>query len=350
METELIILNPKKMSRSSSLVKLIVYISIVLLPISIINADNPKSILFELLGVSKDASVDEKFFDILVEKLDERGIEEDELSDGYEFMGGARALNSYINKNASRLVILMGGELDIEEKVEQKKEIETDPEKIVEKKQEGFLFEQFENIESNEKPADRSAEPESDIYTVGGYYSLPMILSKTTEVFDKKSASINGFNIVTPFRLKKLGRVLEAITKSKTGLLNPRAMFEIRAYYFEKIISDSVKEVFGGSSYFLIGFYDKINLGGRETDFSLLLGKTHFNSLGLVLTNGTQIPLNLKNKDLKVYVVSKATLMHKFKDKYTGWLDLGLSLRYDINSSKIAGGKGLIKRRQSIID
>ena len=338
------------MNQSCSLGKFIVYIAIVLLPLSIINADNPKSILFELLGISEDVSIDEKFFDILVEKLDELGVEEDELSDGYEFMGGSRALNSYINKNASRLVILMGGELQVVEKSKQKEEIETVPDKIVEKKQEGFLFEQFEEIESDEKPADRSIEPEPDIYTVGGYYSLPMILSQTTEFFDRKSASINGFNVVTPFRFKKLGRILEALTKSKTGLLNPRAMFEIRAYYFEKVISDSVKEVFGGSSYFLIGFYDKINLSGRETDFSLLLGKTHFNSLGLVFTNGTQIPLNLKNNNLKIYVVSKATLMHKFKDEYTGWLELGLSLRYEINSSKISEGKGLIKRRQSIID
>ena len=338
------------MNQSCSSVKFIVYIAIVLLPISIINAYNPKSILFELLDVSEDVSVDEKFFDILVEKLDELGIEEDELSDGYEFMGGSRALNSYINKNASRLVILMGGELDIQEEAEKKEEIETDPEKIAEKKQEGFLFEQFESIESDEKPIERSVQSERDIYTVGGYYSLPMILSQTTEFFDRKSASINGFNVVTPFRFNKLGRILEALTKSKTGLLNPRAMFEIRAYYFEKVISDSVKEVFGGSSYFLIGFYDQINLSGRETDFSLLLGKTHFNSLGLVLTNGTQIPVNLNNNNLKIYVVSKATLMHKFKDEYTGWLDLGLSLRYDINSSKISEGKGLIKRRQSIID
>tara|TARA_Y100001968_G_C19340446_1_gene709211 strand:+ start:254 stop:1216 length:963 start_codon:yes stop_codon:yes gene_type:complete len=315
-----------------------------------LNANSPKSILFEILGLSKNTSVDEKFFDILVEKLDELGIEEDELSDGYEFMGGSRALNSYVNKNATRLVILMGGVLENEGNLKKNEKKETVPDKIIEKKKEGFLFEQFENIESDEKPVDRSVNSESDIYTIGGYYSIPMILSKTTEFFDRKSANINGFNIVTPFRLKKLGRVLEAIAKSKPGLLNPRAMIEIRAYYFEKVISDSVKEIFGGSSYFLIGFYDKVNFNGRETDFSFLMGKTHFNSLGFVLTNGTQIPLNIKNKNLKIYMISKATLMHKFEDRYTGWLDIGLSIRYDINNSKIAKSKGLIKRRQSIID
>ena len=40
-----------------------------IVPISDLNADSPKSKLFELLGTSKDASVDEALFDLLVEKL-----------------------------------------------------------------------------------------------------------------------------------------------------------------------------------------------------------------------------------------------------------------------------------------
>ena len=179
---------------------------------------------------------------------------------------------------------------------------------------------------------------------------MPMIFSKTTEFFDRGSARINGFNVVTPFKLEKLGKVLEAITKAKTGFLSPEAMFEIRAYYFEKIIADSVKEIFGGSSYFLIGFYDKINLNGRETDFSFLIGKTHFNSIGFVLTNGTQIPIKLGKSGIEVYLISKATLLHKYEDEYTGWVDIGLSLRYDINTSKISKSRGLIKRRQTVIE
>ena len=58
----------------------------------------------------------------------------------------------------------------------------------------------------------------------------------------------------------------------------------------------------------------------------------------------------LKNKNLKLHLISKATLMHKAKDKYTGWVELGISLRYDINSSKIIRNRGLIKRRQTIIE
>ena len=70
------------MNHSQSLIKLIVIINIVFSPITILNADSPKSKLFELLGISKDASVDEEVFDLLVEKLEELGIEEEDLSDG----------------------------------------------------------------------------------------------------------------------------------------------------------------------------------------------------------------------------------------------------------------------------
>ena len=338
------------MDNKQILIQWSIVIIMAIVPISDLNADSPKNKLFELLGISKDASVDEALFDLLVEKLEELGIEEDELSDGYEFMGGSRALNSYINKNATRLVRMMGGELDTDEEVDKKPEQEKEPDKIVEKKEDGFLFEQFDDIESKEKPVKIEEPSASDIYTVGAYYSTPMILSKTTEFFDRGSAKINGFNVVTPFKLKKLGGVLEAITKAKTGLLSPKAMFEIRAYYFEKVISDISREIFGGSSYFLIGFYDEINLNGREADFSFLFGKTHFNSIGFVLTNGTKIPIKLGKSGVKVYLISKATLLHKYEDEYTGWVDIGLSLRYNINTSKISKSKGLIKRRQTIIE
>ena len=49
-------------------------------------------------------------------------------------------------------------------------------------------------------------------------------------------------------------------------------------------------------------------------------------------------------------VISKATLLHKYEDEYTGWVDIGLSLRYDINTSKISKSRGLVKRRQTIIE
>ena len=297
------------MKFSQSLCRIVVFVFTISCLIADLSAKNPKIKLFELLGISENASVDEALFDILVQKLEEIGIEEEELSDGYEFMGGSSALNNYINKNAKRLVILMGGEIE-DDVSDGKDDIKEEPEKneeLIDEKTSGFLFEQFENIEAKEKQIENMASANKDIYTIGGYFSLPVILSKTTEFFDRGSARINGFNVITPFRLEKLGRILEAVTKAKPGILSPKIMFEIRAYYFEKAISDSLKEIFGGSSYFHFGFYDKINLKGRETDFSFLVGKTHFNSFGFVLTNGTQIPLKLKNKNLKLHLISKAT-------------------------------------------
>ena len=94
------------------LIKLIVFIFTISLSLASVNATNPKIKLFEILGLSENVSIDETLFNILVEKLEELGIEEDELSDGYEFMGGSSALNNYLNKNAKRLVILLGGEIE----------------------------------------------------------------------------------------------------------------------------------------------------------------------------------------------------------------------------------------------
>ena len=94
------------------LIKLIVFIFTISSSLSSINATNPKIILFEILGLSENVSIDETLFNVLVEKLEELGIEEEELLDGYEFMGGSSALNNYINKNAKRLVILLGGKIE----------------------------------------------------------------------------------------------------------------------------------------------------------------------------------------------------------------------------------------------
>jgi len=333
------------------LIKLIVFIFTISLSLASVNATNPKIKLFEILGLSENISIDETLFNILVEKLEELGIEEDELSDGYEFMGGSSALNNYLNKNAKRLVILLGGEIEDNDSDERddNKQGPVKNEKFIDEKKTRFLFEEFENIETKENKIENMVSENKDIYKIGGYFSMPVILSQTTEFFDRASVSIYGFNFITPFRLEKLGRILEALTKAKPGILSPNFMFEIRAYYFEKVLSDSVREIFGGSSYFYLGFYDKIMMSGRETNFSFLVGNTHFNSVGFLLTNSTQIPLNLKKKNLKLYLISKTAIMHKFNNKFTGWVDLGISVRYDINTSKITKSRGLIKRRQTII-
>jgi hypothetical protein len=129
------------MREKQSLIKFILIIFMVFTPITNLNADNPKGKLFELLGLSENASVNEELFDLLVEKLEELGIEEENISDGYEFMGGNKAFKTYLNKNATRLVKLMQGVTEVEEKV---------VDELVQK-EDGFLFEKFDAIESSEK-------------------------------------------------------------------------------------------------------------------------------------------------------------------------------------------------------
>ena len=62
------------MSHQNSLIKFILIIVMVSTPISTLNTDNPKSKLFELLGISENSSIDEELFDLLVEKLEELGF------------------------------------------------------------------------------------------------------------------------------------------------------------------------------------------------------------------------------------------------------------------------------------
>ena len=53
--------------------------------------------------------------------------------------------------------------------------------------------------------------------------------------------------------------------------------------------------------------------------------------------------------NLILYYISKTVVMQKARYKYNGWVDLGISVRYDLNTSEITKTRGLIKRRQTII-
>ena len=53
--------------------------------------------------------------------------------------------------------------------------------------------------------------------------------------------------------------------------------------------------------------------------------------------------------NLKLYYISKAVVMQKARHEYNGWVELGISVRYDLNTSEITKTRGLIKRRQTII-
>jgi hypothetical protein len=74
----------------------------------LVAVDSPKNYkkqLFELLEIPLDSQVNEELYTKLVDKLEALEIEEEELSYGYEFMGGYKGLKTYINKNAKRLLI-----------------------------------------------------------------------------------------------------------------------------------------------------------------------------------------------------------------------------------------------------
>ena len=61
----------------------IVFIFTISYPLASLNITNPKIKLFEILGISENESIDEALFYFIVEKLEETGIEEGELSDEY---------------------------------------------------------------------------------------------------------------------------------------------------------------------------------------------------------------------------------------------------------------------------
>jgi len=47
--------------------------------------------------------------------------------------------------------------------------------------------------------------------------------------------------------------------------------------------------------------------------------------------------------NLKLYYISKTVVMQKARYEYNGWVDLGISIRYDLNTSEITKTRGLIK-------
>jgi len=92
-----------------------IFIAVVFL-FSISKSDSPESILFEILSLPKGSTLNEKTFNNFVKELERKGIVDDELSDGFEFIGGPRGFHNYIEANAARLVIELGVELDLQEK------------------------------------------------------------------------------------------------------------------------------------------------------------------------------------------------------------------------------------------
>ena len=116
---------------------------------SISKSDSPESILFEILSLPKGSTLNEKTFNNFVTELERKGIVDDKLSDGFEFIGGPKGFHNYIKANAARLVIELGGELDLQEK-QNSETLETVTLSKSSTKNK-FLFERFESIENEEK-------------------------------------------------------------------------------------------------------------------------------------------------------------------------------------------------------
>ena len=133
----------------------LIFIAVVFL-FSISKSDSPESILFEILSLPEGSTLNEKTFNKFVEELERNGIVDDELSDGFEFIGGPKGFHNYIEANAARLVIELGGELDLQEK-QNSETLETVTLSKLPAQNE-FLFERFESIENEEQKIIRSTK------------------------------------------------------------------------------------------------------------------------------------------------------------------------------------------------
>lgn len=296
---------------------------------SISKSDSPKSILFEILSLPKGSTLNEKTFNQFVEELGRRGVVDDDLSDGFEFIGGPKGFHNYIEANAARLVIELGGELDLQEK-QNSETLETVTLSKLPTKNE-FLFERFESIENQEQQILNRKHTDLKNYVLGLNISKPMILSKTTELYDRNSSSAYGAYIVLPYSFRKISRFIEKIIDFDKPTLNLRPVFGFNNFYFKKVVNDSTLEVFGGSDYFSAGLYDNYIFNNLDIDLAILFGGNENGDFGLFTLNNTQIPFKFFKNNFKIFIFSNASIIRQKNSKITGWIDIGLSIRLKIN-------------------
>ena len=284
-----------------------------------------KQRLQELLGLEPDGSLKEEAFEILSQNLESLGIEDNELIDGYEFIGGYWGFQEYLDNNIDRLLKVLGDEGgsefweeedDYEEyedygEYEEDGEYEDDEFEIDE-----FLYDDPEYEESNDENETqtdilkRGKNRSTQEYSFNYYVASPIIKSNTLSTFDV--FEINGVSINTPFILK-------------TGSLDPAIVVELRNYKFEMIEADSVIATFGGSFAFLIGLYKNFTIKGFDIGLSALTGGFHAGN-GVILSGDT----NLRFGAIPVGVGTHVRLNVLSKDEggITGWVDLSISLVY----------------------
>ena len=287
-----------------------------------------KQRLQELLGLEPDGSLKEEAFEILSQNLESLGIEDNELIDGYEFIGGYWGFQEYLDNNIDRLLKVLGDEggsefweeeeeyVDDEEyedygEYEEDGEYEDDEFEIDE-----FLYDDSEYEESNDENETqtdilkRGKNRSTQEYSFNYYVASPIIKSNTLSTFDV--FEINGVSINTPFILK-------------IGSLDPAIVVELRNYKFEMIAADSVIATFGGSLAFLIGLYKNFTIKGFDIGLSALTGGFHAGN-GVILSGDT----NLRFGAIPVGVGTHVRLNVLSKDEggITGWVDLSISLVY----------------------
>ena len=304
------------------------FIAIVFL-FSISKSDSPKSILFEILSLPKGSTLNEKTFNNFVKELERKGIVDDELSDGFEFIGGPKGFHNYIETNAARLVIELGGELDLQENQYAEKLETVTLSKLP--MQYEFLFERFESIENEEQEILNRKHTDSKNYILGLNISKPIILSKTTESYDRNSSSAYGTYIVLPYSFKRMSRFIEKIINFDKPTLSLRPVFGLKNFYFKKVVNDSIAEVFGGSDYFSAGLYDNYIFNNLDIDLVVLFGGNENGNLGLFTLNNTQIPFKFLKSNFKFFIFSNASIIRRKNSKSTGWIDIGLSIRLKID-------------------
>ena len=296
---------------------------------SISKSDSPKSILFEILSLPKGSTLNEKTFNNFVKELERKGIVDDELSDGFEFIGGPKGFQNYIEANAARLVIELGGELDLQEK-QNSETLETVTLSKLPTKNE-FLFERFESIENQEQKILYRKHIDLKNYIIGVNISKPIILSKTTELYDRSSSSAYSSYIVLPYSFKRISRYVEKLINFDKPTLSLRPVFGLKNFYFKKVVNDSIAEVFGGSDYFSVGLYDNYIFNNLDIDLVVLFGGNENGNLGLFTLNNTQIPFKFFKNNFKIFIFSNASIIRQKNSIITGWIDIGLSLRLKID-------------------
>ena len=97
-------------------------------------------------------------------------------------------------------------------------------------------------------------------------------------------------------------RFIEKIINFDKPTLNLRPVFGLKNFYFKKVVNDSIAEVFGGSDYFSIGFYDNYIFNNLDIDLVVLFGRNENGDFGFFTLNNTQIPIKFFKNSLKFFI------------------------------------------------